>query len=114
MFPQDWLYDEGDDASKGVYIAKMEEIRAIAGPVIQRHFEKVEAERRALQERLEAEAAAKRAAEEEARKKAEAEAAAEAEAKAAAEKEKGESGESADVPMADADPAGKPEVEEAQ
>ncbi|KKP06556.1 heat shock 70kDa protein 4 [Trichoderma harzianum] len=73
---EDWLYDEGDDATKGVYVSKMEEIRALAGPVVQRHFEKVEAERRAVQERVEAEQAAKRAAEEEARKAAEAEKAA--------------------------------------
>ncbi|KAL7949830.1 heat shock protein 70 [Trichoderma barbatum] len=73
---EDWLYDEGDDATKGVYIAKMDEIRALAGPVVQRHFEKVDAERRAVQERVEAEQAAKRAAEEEARKAAEAEKAA--------------------------------------
>ncbi|UNI22067.1 adenyl-nucleotide exchange factor sse1 [Purpureocillium takamizusanense] len=73
---EDWLYDEGDDASKGVYVAKLEELRAMAGPVVQRHFEKVEAERRAVQERVEAEKAAKRAAEEEARKAAEAEKAA--------------------------------------
>lgn len=91
---QDWLYDEGDDATKGVYIAKMEEIRSLAGPIVQRHFEKVEAERRAVQERVEAENAAKRAAaEEEARKKAEAE--------KAAGGEESQSGK--DTPMADAD-----------
>ncbi|OAA44398.1 Heat shock protein Hsp88 [Metarhizium rileyi] len=70
---EEWLYDEGDDASKGVYIAKLDELRALAGPIVQRHFEKVEAERRAVQERIEAEQAAKRAAEEEARKASEAE-----------------------------------------
>ncbi|OAR00005.1 hypothetical protein LLEC1_03670 [Akanthomyces lecanii] len=70
---EDWLYDEGEDASKGVYIAKIDEIRAMAGPIVQRHFEKVEAERQAVQERVDAEQAAKRAAEEEARKAAEAE-----------------------------------------
>ncbi|KLU81432.1 hsp88-like protein [Magnaporthiopsis poae ATCC 64411] len=69
---EDWLYDEGDDATKAVYIQKMDEIRAMAGPIVQRHFEKVEAERQALQARLDAEAAAKRAAEEEAKKAAEA------------------------------------------
>ncbi|KAL2267496.1 hypothetical protein VTJ83DRAFT_4773 [Remersonia thermophila] len=37
---EDWLYDEGDDTTKSVYIAKLEEIRALAGPVVQRHFEK--------------------------------------------------------------------------
>ncbi|KAK8929866.1 Heat shock protein hsp88 [Metarhizium anisopliae] len=73
---EEWLYDEGDDASKGVYIAKLDELRALAGPIVQRHFEKIEAERRAVQERIEAEQAAKRAVEEEARKAAEAEKAA--------------------------------------
>ncbi|KAL7895386.1 heat shock protein 70 [Trichoderma sp. SZMC 28014] len=73
---EDWLYDEGDDASKGVYVSKIEEIRALALPVTNRYQEKVEAERRAVQERVEAEQAAKRAAEEEARKAAEAEKAA--------------------------------------
>ncbi|KAM3511663.1 hypothetical protein MY11210_004680 [Beauveria gryllotalpidicola] len=86
---EDWLYDEGEDASKGVYIAKIDEIRAMAGPVVQRHFEKVEAERQAVQERVDAEQAAKRAAEEEARK--------------AAEAEKGAEG--ADAEMKDADGA---------
>jgi heat shock protein 4 len=51
----------------------MDEIRALAGPVVQRHFEKVEAERQAVQARLEAEKAAKKAAEEEARRAADAE-----------------------------------------
>ncbi|KAF4455696.1 heat shock 70kDa 4, partial [Fusarium albosuccineum] len=64
---EDWLYDEGDDTTKGVYISKIDEIRAMAGPIVQRHFEKVEAERRAVQERVEAERAAKKA-EEDARK----------------------------------------------
>lgn len=66
------MYDEGDDATKAIYIQKMDEIRAMAGPIVQRHFEKVESERQALQARLDAEAAAKRAAEEEAKKAAEA------------------------------------------
>ncbi|KAK3905454.1 heat shock protein 70 family [Staphylotrichum tortipilum] len=68
---EDWLYDEGDDATKAIYIAKMDEIRALAGPVVQRHFEKAEEERQALQARLEAERA-KKAAEAEARKAADA------------------------------------------
>lgn len=70
---EDWLYDEGDDATKAVYIQKMDEIRAMAGPIVQRHFDKVESERQALQARLDAEAAAKRAAEEEAKQAADAE-----------------------------------------
>jgi heat shock protein 4 len=71
----------------------MDEIKALAGPIVQRHFEKVEAERQALQARIDAEKAAKKAAEEEARK---------AEAEKAAKDEE----------MTDAD-APKPEVEEA-
>jgi heat shock 70kDa protein 4 len=92
---QDWLYDEGEDATKGVYIAKMEELRALAGPIVQRHFEKVEAERRAEQERAEAAAAAKRA-EEEAKK------AAQEEAKKATEAEKGANDKDEEMPDADA------------
>ncbi|KAF4946684.1 hypothetical protein FSARC_14134 [Fusarium sarcochroum] len=69
---EDWLYEEGDDTTKGVYIAKIDEIRAMAGPIVQRHFEKVEADRLAVQEKVEAERAAKKA-EEDARKAAEAE-----------------------------------------
>ncbi|KAG7288023.1 Heat shock protein hsp88 [Staphylotrichum longicolle] len=92
---EDWLYDEGDDATKAVYIAKMDEIRALAGPVVQRHFEKVEAERQALQARLEAEKAKK---------------AAEAEARKAAEAEKAQ--EAKDEEMTDADAPHKAEVED--
>lgn len=69
---EDWLYDEGDDTTKAVYVAKIDEIRSMAGPIVQRHFDKVEGERIAEQERL----AAKRQAEEETRKAAEAEKAA--------------------------------------
>ncbi|KEY70870.1 hypothetical protein S7711_00716 [Stachybotrys chartarum IBT 7711] len=94
---EDWLYDEGDDASKGVYISKIDEIRAMAGPIVQRYFDKVEAERQAVQERVNAEQAAKKAAEEEARKAAEADKA-------------GQSG--GDQEMKDAD-ALQPETEEA-
>ncbi|KAH7626248.1 heat shock protein 70 family [Sordaria sp. MPI-SDFR-AT-0083] len=98
MATEDWLYDEGDDATKAVYVAKIEEIRALAGPVVQRHFDKVEAERQAVLERLEAEKAAKKA-EQEARK-----------AKEAAEKAAQEGAK--DEEMTDAD-APKPVVEEA-
>jgi heat shock protein 4 len=107
---EDWLYDEGDDATKAVYIAKMDEIRAMAGPIVQRHFEKVEAERQVLQARFDAEAAAKKAAEEEARK------AADAEKAAAGGGDGGENangGSGKDEDMTDADVPPKPEVEEA-
>ncbi|KAH9908613.1 heat shock protein Hsp88 [Xylariomycetidae sp. FL2044] len=92
---EDWLYEDGEDASKAVYIAKMDEIRAMAGPISQRYFDKVEADRQAVQAKLDAEAAAKKAAEEEARKAADA-------SKADANK---------DEEMTDAE-APKPEVEE--
>jgi heat shock protein 4 len=93
---EDWLYDEGDDTTKAVYVAKMDEIRALAGPVVQRHFDKVEADRQALLARLEAERAKK---------------AAEAEARKAAEGDKSQDA-AKDEEMTDAD-APKPEVEEA-
>ena len=38
-----------------MYVAKIDEIRAMAGPIVQRHFEKVEEDRRIVQERVEAE-----------------------------------------------------------
>ncbi|KAI0394369.1 heat shock protein Hsp88 [Xylariaceae sp. FL0594] len=91
---EDWLYEDGEDSTKAVYIAKIDEIRAMAGPINQRYFDKVEADRQALQAKLDAEAAAKKAAEEEARKAAEA-----------------QKGENKDEEMTDAEPA-KPEVEE--
>lgn len=65
---EDWLYDEGEDATKAIYIAKMDEIRAVAGPIVQRYFDKVEAERAAAQAAAEAEAAKKREMAEAARK----------------------------------------------
>jgi heat shock protein 4 len=65
---QDWLYDEGEDATKAVYVAKMDEIRAVAGPIVQRYFDKVEEERAAAQAIADAEAARKREMAEAARK----------------------------------------------
>ncbi|KAI9868798.1 MAG: adenyl-nucleotide exchange factor sse1 [Trichoglossum hirsutum] len=57
---EDWIYGDGEDASKAAYIAKADEIRFIAGPVIQRFLDKQEAERQAMQKaREEAEAARK-------------------------------------------------------
>ncbi|KAK8080429.1 hypothetical protein PG997_008247 [Apiospora hydei] len=68
---EDWLYEDGEDATKAIYVAKMDEIRAMAGPVAQRHFDKVEAERQAVQAKLDAEAAAKKSNDDEAKKQAE-------------------------------------------
>ncbi|KAI2791279.1 Heat shock protein hsp88 [Penicillium oxalicum] len=69
MDVEDWLYEEGDDTTKSVYVSKMEEINFIAGPIIQRYKEKVEEERNAAL-KAEEEAAAKKRAELEAMKKA--------------------------------------------
>ncbi|KAI0012982.1 heat shock protein Hsp88 [Xylariaceae sp. FL0662B] len=94
---EDWLYEDGEDASKAVYIAKMDEIRATAGPIAQRYLDKVEADRQAVQAKVDAENAAKKAAAEEAQK--------------AAEGDKGETNK--DEEMTDAEPA-KPDGQEPQ
>ena len=60
ILSQDWLYDEGEDATKAVYQAKYDEIRALAGPIAQRYFDKIEEERAAAQAIADAEAAKKR------------------------------------------------------
>ncbi|KIW14302.1 hypothetical protein PV08_07084 [Exophiala spinifera] len=89
---EDWLYDEGEDATKAQYVAKMDEIRFVAGPVIQRYLDKVEEERQAVLKAQEEEAARKRA-EAEAKKKAEEE----------AKKAAGEGAAAPDTEMKDAD-----------
>ena len=70
MIIQDWLYEDGEDATKAAYTSKIEEIRFVAGPIIQRYNDKMEAERQAVVKAQEEAAAAKRA-EEDAKKKAE-------------------------------------------
>ncbi|EKG14319.1 Heat shock protein Hsp70 [Macrophomina phaseolina MS6] len=94
---EDWLYEEGEDTTKAIYVSKIEEIRAVAGPIVQRYNDKLEEERQAKL-KVEEEAAAARRAEEEAKRKAEEEKKkAEEEAKAA------QQAESKDAEMADAD-----------
>lgn len=100
---EDWLYDDGDDATKAAYVAKMDDIRFIAGPIVQRYQDKVENERLAVQQKQE-EAAAKKREDAEAKKKAE------EDAKKAAEPKKGE-----DTEMKDVDgehPSAKPDAVE--
>ena len=94
---EDWLYDEGEDATKNVYVAKMDEIRFVAGPIVGRYQDKIEEERQAVL-KLEEEKAAKKRAELEAKKKAEEEAA------AAKKKAEGKSEEPKDAEMKDAAP----------
>ncbi|KFZ05416.1 hypothetical protein V501_08384 [Pseudogymnoascus sp. VKM F-4519 (FW-2642)] len=65
---EDWLYDEGEDTTKAVYIAKYDDIRSLAGPIAQRYFDKLEEERQVAQAKLDAELAAKREAAEAAKK----------------------------------------------
>jgi heat shock protein 4 len=69
---QEWLYDEGDDATKAQYVAKKEDIRSIAGPIIQRYNDKIEGERQAAMEKQQKEHAAKQAELERAKREAEA------------------------------------------
>ncbi|MCJ1287333.1 adenyl-nucleotide exchange factor sse1 [Xylographa opegraphella] len=104
---EDWLYDEGDDATKAVYIAKMDEIRFVAGPIVARYLDKLEEERQIVLKAQE-EKAAKIKAESEAKKKAEEEAkkAAEPKNEAEAPATNGE-----DVDMKDAE-SGKVDGEE--
>ncbi|KAI9841523.1 MAG: adenyl-nucleotide exchange factor sse1 [Sclerophora amabilis] len=65
---EDWLYDEGEDTTKAVYTAKFDEIRFVAGPIIQRYNDKLEVERQAVLKAREEAEAAKRAAQEAAKK----------------------------------------------
>ncbi len=36
---QDWLYDEGEDETKSVYTAKLDELKALGDPIALRHSE---------------------------------------------------------------------------
>ncbi|KAF2639621.1 heat shock protein 70 [Massarina eburnea CBS 473.64] len=58
---EEWLYDDGDDASKAQYVSKMEDIRSIAGPIIQRYKDKIEEERQVVLKKQQDAAAAKQA-----------------------------------------------------
>ncbi|KAF2162073.1 hypothetical protein M409DRAFT_69305 [Zasmidium cellare ATCC 36951] len=104
---EDWLYEDGEDATKAQYVAKFEELRASAGPVIQRFNDKRQEEEEARR-KVEEEAAAKKRAEEDAKKKAE-------EEKRKAEEESKKQAEKPDEEMKDADAEGQApaDVEEA-
>ncbi|KAF3937440.1 hypothetical protein ABW19_dt0208887 [Dactylella cylindrospora] len=66
---EDWLYGDGEDATKAVYVAKYEEIRFVAGPIVQRYLDKQE-EKRAAERAAVAAVEAERKAREDAEKKA--------------------------------------------
>ena len=36
---ENWLYEDGEDETKGVYIAKLEELQKIGDPIVQRSVE---------------------------------------------------------------------------
>lgn len=42
---EDWLYNDGEDATKAVYVARMEELRSVLAPIAQRYFDKEEEKR---------------------------------------------------------------------
>ncbi|KAL8976688.1 MAG: hypothetical protein Q9205_007361 [Flavoplaca limonia] len=93
---EDWLYDEGEDATRSVYVAKMDEIRFVAGPIVGRYQDKIEEERQAVL-KAEEEKLAKKREEQEAKKKAE------EEAKRAKEEKEGKKAPAPDAAPAAAD-----------
>ncbi|KAF2204086.1 heat shock protein 70 [Delitschia confertaspora ATCC 74209] len=97
---EDWLYEDGEDATKNQYVSKMEDIRSIAGPIIQRYNDKIEEQRQSVL-RKQQEAAAQKQAELERKKR-------EEESKRQAEAPQ----ESKDEEMKDADTVKPDEVEE--
>ncbi|OCK78192.1 heat shock protein Hsp88 [Lepidopterella palustris CBS 459.81] len=58
---EDWLYEDGEDATKNIYTSKIEEIRSVAGPIIQRYNDKIEEQRQAVLEKQQQAAMAKQA-----------------------------------------------------
>ncbi|KAK5676389.1 adenyl-nucleotide exchange factor sse1 [Elasticomyces elasticus] len=68
---EEWLYDEGEDATKAQYIAKLDELRASAGPIIQRFNDKRQEEDDARRAAAEQAAASKKAQDDAAKKAAE-------------------------------------------
>ncbi|KAF2771908.1 HSP70-domain-containing protein [Teratosphaeria nubilosa] len=82
---EDWLYEDGEDATKAQYVAKLEELRASAGPIIQRFNDKRQEEEEARRKAAEEAAAARKAADEAAKKAAEEQKKADDEAKKAQE-----------------------------
>ncbi|PVH97137.1 heat shock protein Hsp88 [Periconia macrospinosa] len=96
---EDWLYDDGEDASKAQYVSKMEDIRSIAGPIIQRYKDKIQQEQEAIMKKQQEAHAAKQAEIE--RKKREEEA-----------KKQAEAPEQKDAEMTDAETTKPDEIEE--
>jgi heat shock protein 4 len=55
------LYEDGEDATKAQYVSKSEDIRSIAGPIIQRYNDKIQEEQASIRKKHEEQAAAKQA-----------------------------------------------------
>lgn len=108
---QDWLYEDGEDTTKAQYIAKLDELRASAGPIIQRFNDKRQEEEDARRKAAEEAAAAKKAQEEAAKKAAEDAKKAEEEQKKAADGEGKTDIDMADAPAVEGE-TGPSEVEE--
>ncbi|KAK6525924.1 adenyl-nucleotide exchange factor sse1 [Arthrobotrys megalospora] len=68
---ENWLYEDGEDATKAAYVAKHEELRSVAGPIVQRYNDKEEEKRQAQRAQRDAVEAEKRAREDAAKKAAE-------------------------------------------
>ncbi|KAI7336104.1 Heat shock protein [Hortaea werneckii] len=109
---EDWIYDDGDDATKAQYVAKLEELRATAGPVVQRFNDKRMEEEEARRKAAEEAAAAKRAQDEAAKQAAEEQRAAAEAAKKLQEQNASKDEEMKDAP-ADAEGEKPANVEEA-
>ncbi|KAI7158171.1 Heat shock protein [Hortaea werneckii] len=109
---EDWIYDDGDDATKAQYVAKLEELRATAGPVVQRFNDKRMEEEEARRKAAEEAAAAKRAQEEAAKQAADEQRAAAEAAKKLQEQNASKDEEMKDAP-ADAEGEKPANVEEA-
>jgi len=105
---EDWLYEDGEDASKAQYVIKHEELRSTAASVIQRFNERRQQEEDERRAKAEAEAAKKRE-EEEAKRQADAEARAAAEAakKMADQRAAAEAAQQKDEEMKDAPAEGE-------
>jgi len=105
---EDWLYEDGEDASKAQYVSKHEELRSTAASVIQRFNERRQQEEDERRAKAEAEAAKKRE-EEEAKRQADAEARAAAEAakKMADQRAAAEAAQQKDEEMKDAPAEGE-------
>lgn len=55
---EDWLYDDGEDATKAVYVAKFEELMSLGGPIRMRYLDAENEKKRLVEEKIAKEKAA--------------------------------------------------------